>query len=182
MSLSNAPTIKLSRGSHPSPRHGICVMELASLLAGERFSDHPLSVCPVIGSLMRSYNDAVEDDCRQELYPYSARLLGTRASAEIAERRAEHMRLWMAGNRRRRPSFPKIPGWLRWSPPSTTRDEWSGNLAVRSIRRHTPETHASVLRLIDELIEIGRPEPPARPRRPTAGDPARRDARPLQAA
>jgi hypothetical protein len=31
----------LSPGKHPSPRTGACFMELASLLAGERWSDHP---------------------------------------------------------------------------------------------------------------------------------------------
>ena len=61
--------IGLSRGNHQSPAQGLCVMELASLLAGEPFSDHPASVCPVIGSLMRAYNDAVDDDRRQDLYP-----------------------------------------------------------------------------------------------------------------
>jgi hypothetical protein len=31
----------LSRGKHRSPRKGACFMEFASLLAGERWSDHP---------------------------------------------------------------------------------------------------------------------------------------------
>jgi hypothetical protein len=47
-------TVKLSRGRHVSPASGMCVMELASVLAGERFSDHPQAVCPVIGALMRA--------------------------------------------------------------------------------------------------------------------------------
>ena len=39
-------TIKLSRGRHSSPEHGACVMELASMLAGEGFSDHPRKFGP----------------------------------------------------------------------------------------------------------------------------------------
>jgi hypothetical protein len=31
----------LSPGKHRNPRSGACFMELASLLAGERWSDHP---------------------------------------------------------------------------------------------------------------------------------------------
>ena len=31
----------LSRGKHRNPRKGACFMEFASLLAGERWSDHP---------------------------------------------------------------------------------------------------------------------------------------------
>ena len=40
-------TIKLGKGKHSSPDDGACVMELASMLAGESFTDHPSSVCPV---------------------------------------------------------------------------------------------------------------------------------------
>ena len=30
-------TVRLARGKHSSPRDGVCVMELASMLAGEQF-------------------------------------------------------------------------------------------------------------------------------------------------
>jgi len=44
-------TVRLSRGKHSSPDRGACVMELASMLAGEPFSDRLDCVCPVLGSL-----------------------------------------------------------------------------------------------------------------------------------
>jgi len=50
-------TITLSQGKHGSPEDGVCVVELASILAGEPFTDHPQSVCPVIGAFLRAYND-----------------------------------------------------------------------------------------------------------------------------
>src|SRR5437764_4983871 len=71
-------TIRLGRGKHASPDEGACVMELASMLAGEPFSDHPESVCPVISTFLRSYNDAVDDRRRQDLYAYAARAVGSR--------------------------------------------------------------------------------------------------------
>jgi hypothetical protein len=37
-------------------------MELASMIAGESFSDHPESACPVISSFLRAYNDRVNDE------------------------------------------------------------------------------------------------------------------------
>jgi hypothetical protein len=37
----------LSPGKHRSPRTGACFMELASLLAGERWSDHPACTHPL---------------------------------------------------------------------------------------------------------------------------------------
>ena len=61
-------TVRLSPGRHGRPEDGVCVMELASMLAGERFSDRPRSVCPVIAAFLRSYNDQVDDRRRQDLY------------------------------------------------------------------------------------------------------------------
>ena len=83
MSPVSHQTIKLSPGKHYSPDDGACVMELASMLAGEPFNDHPASVCPVLGSVLRSYNDSVDDDARQDLYAYAARVVGTRADADL---------------------------------------------------------------------------------------------------
>ena len=60
MSSVSYKTIKLSTGKHASPEDGACVMELASMLAGESFTDHPASVCPVIGSLLRASERAVD--------------------------------------------------------------------------------------------------------------------------
>ena len=77
MSPVSYQTIKLSKGKHSSPDDGACVMELASMLAGEPFTDHPAAVCPVIGSFMRAYNDAVNDSRRQDLYAYASMVVGS---------------------------------------------------------------------------------------------------------
>ena len=71
-------TIRLSRGQHASPADGACVMELASMLAGEQFSDHPRSVCPVIAMTLRAYNDGTTDARRQDLYRCASLVVGTR--------------------------------------------------------------------------------------------------------
>jgi hypothetical protein len=47
-------TVRLSAGRHRSPDDGACVMELASMLAGEPFSDRPATVCPVIAGFLGS--------------------------------------------------------------------------------------------------------------------------------
>ena len=41
----------LSPGKHRSPRTGACFMELASLLAGERWSDHPACTHPLLAAV-----------------------------------------------------------------------------------------------------------------------------------
>jgi hypothetical protein len=63
-------------------------MELASMLAGEKFTDSPRSVCPVVAAFMRAYNDAVEDTLRQDLYGFAARAVGTAGDGRSARRRA----------------------------------------------------------------------------------------------
>lgn len=91
MSIPSHQTIELSRGKHASPAQGACVMELASMLAGERFTDRPRSVSPVVAALLRCYNDGLDDDRRQELYRFAAAAVGTR------DRAAEAARLEAAG-------------------------------------------------------------------------------------
>jgi hypothetical protein len=57
----------LSPGKHRSPRTGACFMELASLLAGERWSDHPACTHPLLAALARHVNDHTSDADRQRL-------------------------------------------------------------------------------------------------------------------
>jgi hypothetical protein len=89
-------TIKLSRGKHTSQEKGACVMELASMLAGEPFSDHPQSVCPVIAALLRTYNDSVGDERRQDLYAYAAKTVGSRGSRSLERARAQQVIGWIS--------------------------------------------------------------------------------------
>lgn len=68
----------LSTGSHDSPRDGACIMEYVSILAGERFSDHPHCTDRVLAVLAQEVNDAVEDEHRQALLPLIPQLVNTR--------------------------------------------------------------------------------------------------------
>jgi len=175
MSAVTHQTVKLSKGKHSSPESGACVMELASMLAGEPFSDHPASVCPVIGSFMRAYNDAIDEHRRQDLYGYAAKVVGSRASAAVEQTRAERLGEWAAEIRPRRWTRG-LPARMRahalgHKPPA----ESLGTHAVHAIRKHTDETHAAALALIDELLEIRTPGkrdvvaplPDSRPATPT---------------
>src|ERR1700748_1945169 len=87
-------TIKLSRGRHSSPEHGACVMELASMLAGEGFSDHPRSVSRPIASFLRGYNDLVDDRRREDLYGDASKAVGSADSAAIEDARAARLLAW----------------------------------------------------------------------------------------
>jgi hypothetical protein len=74
--------IRLSRGLHRSASDGACLMELASLLAGDPWSDHPASVHPVLGAVARAVNDRVSDTTRGRLAPLAPLMVGT-AGADV---------------------------------------------------------------------------------------------------
>lgn len=70
----------LSRGRHRTPRRGACFMELASVLAGERWSDHPSCTHPLLAYLARLVNDTTSEDGRQELTPLIPSVVGRRGN------------------------------------------------------------------------------------------------------
>jgi hypothetical protein len=149
-------TIKLSRGRHSSPREGACVMELASMLAGEPFSDHPAAVCPVIGACLRAYNDWTDDEHRRDLYPYAAKVVGTCSSGEVEHARSERVIAWthdVTRRRRRRfPFAPRLRALVLWPQPDDL-----GSRVLHAAARCGRRSHPEVLALIDELIAIGGP-------------------------
>ena len=66
----------LSRGKHRNPRRGACFMEMASYLAGERWSDHPACTHPLLADLARLINDSVSDQARSQLVPMIPSVIG----------------------------------------------------------------------------------------------------------
>src|SRR3954463_10897896 len=77
----NAPRIPdlvptLGAGKHRTPRKGACFMEMASYLAGERWSDQPRCTHPLLAELAREVNDHVADDNRQRLVPLVPSVIG----------------------------------------------------------------------------------------------------------
>lgn len=129
-------------------------MELASMLAGEPFTDHPSSVCPVIGALLRQYNDWIDDGRRQDLYAYAAKVLDSRDPEACAER-LDRLVAWTGELQRRRWTGRLIPVRLR-SRREVDEPEVVAREAVRALGRRTDDAHAEVLALIDELLMLGR--------------------------
>jgi hypothetical protein len=164
-------TIKLGKGKHRSPDEGACVMELASMLAGEPFTDHPVSVCPVIGSLLRAYNDSIDSERRQDLYGYAAKVVGSRATGHVQNARAARVKAWVEDIKKRREERSRFPLGLR------ALDRLLKIVFVEShaqpfhvLAETDDEMHAEVLALIDELLAM-------KPRRGAAFEPASRRTR-----
>jgi hypothetical protein len=64
----------LSAGLHLNPEDGACLMEYTSVLAGQRFTDHPGCTDPTLATLARLVNDAISDDGRPRLAALAPRL------------------------------------------------------------------------------------------------------------
>lgn len=158
MTRATHQTVRLSTGKHTSPHDGACVMELASMLAGEPFSDHPRSVCPVIGSLLRAYNDSIDSRRRQDLYACAAKVVGSAAGDDVQRARVLHLREWARLQRPRRWTLGLGCGLRALLARRGESVALSGPRALAAMPR-TNETHAAVLALVDELLDIGRRAP-----------------------
>jgi hypothetical protein len=104
--LEELDALTLLKGSHgENSDYQMCVMEAVAYVAGEPWSDHPECACPVLTSFMVPWNDQLGDADRQRLKPYIPRLVGTRSTSEVEQRRS-----WMACDWLVR-TF--TPAWLR---------------------------------------------------------------------
>jgi hypothetical protein len=150
-------TIKLSRGRHSSPDHGACVMELASMLAGEGFSDHPRSVSRPIAAFLRGYNDLLDDRRRADLYRYASLTVGTASSRSIEDARVGRLLAWgdELWDRRASRSLLERMRQRRAAQERSGDPEPAGTYAVHAIGKVRDDSHAAALALVDELIEMG---------------------------
>jgi hypothetical protein len=162
MTPASHQTVRLSQGKHRDPDHGACVMELASMLAGEPFSDRPRCVDPVIAGFLRTYNDGIDDQRRQDLIPLAADVVGTRTSASVQAERARMCVSWAQvhhtelrrGARRLLRLRPLLPD-------SRLGDDAAGTLAGRlavklASRRRSADMHEVALAFVREMIAVGR--------------------------
>jgi hypothetical protein len=89
MTLDRLPDVVpvLSRGKHRNPRKGACFMEFASLLAGERWSDHPDCTHPLLAAVARDVNDRLGDVARREIAPLVPEVIGLNLRDPIIDAR-----------------------------------------------------------------------------------------------
>jgi hypothetical protein len=147
-------TLTLERGSH-SDHAAMCVMEAVAYVAGEKWSDSPVCASPVIAGFLRSWNDAMNDEDRQQLKPLIPRLVNTRGDEATELRRS-----YLALDRHCRVSAPT---WLRAAglvkeaeriealPPLT--DKASVKRATQAL--HVVTLQKSALDLVERMIEVG---------------------------
>ena len=163
-------TVRLEAGGHPSPHQGMCVLELASVLAGDKFGAYPPSVCPIIATFLRCYNDELDDHRRQDLIPYAAVAVGSRASRPVERRRARACRRWVVEVAQ--PGFWHRPFWTLFARRRRDRNQAAAIYAalVALDGDYPGQRHSAALELISRLCGAvsGDPVPEADP--PVATD------------
>jgi hypothetical protein len=147
MTVRSHQVVRLSRGRHAAPDAGVCAMELASMLAHEPFSDRSPSISPTIGAFLRTYNDGVDDDRRQDLYAVAAAVVGTAGSRSVERARINTCLLFAMRNGSGTRS-PRASLALATPEPAGA---WAAMTALES------GAHDDALALIDELVALGRP-------------------------
>ena len=97
----------LKEGSHSRRgKESVCLMEAVAWVAGEKHSDRPQCVSPVLSAFGRAWNDGMRsDEEREQLKQYIPQLIGTAGDPDADERRA-----WMATDWLVR---VYTPAWLR---------------------------------------------------------------------
>lgn len=123
------------------------------MLAGERFGDRPVSVCPVIGAILRAYNDNVDDHRRQDLYRFASDAVGSRRDYRVQRLRADVAIDWALVRYRERGGTLLAP-----PDPEGLRDE-IGYYVVGALHgrgRWSDDEHASMIALLENLIELDR--------------------------
>lgn len=155
-------TLRLEAGSHSSPREGVCIVELASVLANEKFSDEPECVCPVIGAYLRSWNDRASYVDRQRLLPFAERIVGTRSNRAITQKRRDICLVWsdlasLEGGALRR-SLDRLRAririaWVLGIDSALRLDGGAGEYAA--LVCHTRHGSGASFRLLERLLEVG---------------------------
>lgn len=175
-----AISVRLEPGSHRSPRDGVCIVELASILGGEPFSDRPRCVCRVIGSFLRGWNDRAGYAERQRLHPYAVRVVGTGGYRRSSRIRRDLCLRWAGADLDRGPlgrSLARLAmririAWAVGVVPAVRLKEGAGAYAARvCFARGSDEAFA----LLDRLLEIGPPTAGTPPRASGQWAPAKLD-------
>jgi len=135
----------LAYGTHPNPQDGRCAMEWVAHLAGERHSDQPDCVSPVVRALCVALNDGLNCTERQRLRPYLTRTIGT-ADDGLDQQRAWMALDWLVG--------VYAPTWLRHAgltdaaarlcvPDADVRDSAALARALEPLERARRRTHVA---------------------------------------
>jgi hypothetical protein len=143
------------------------VVELASVIGGEKFTDRPRCVDPVVGAFLRYWNDGVGYADRQRLEPYASLVVGTGGHRRMSRIRRD-ICLSYAGAKLNRGPLRRAAARLRmrmriaWAVgmfPAIWLKEGAGAYAARACFAQGGSEEAFAL--LDRLLEVGSSRSPA---------------------
>jgi hypothetical protein len=88
-------SLVLEAGRHSRPEVGMSVLEAVTVVSNEKFSDRPRTVSKVIEAFLRDWNDALEDEQRQDLKPYIHKVINSVLTDDVEEHRAWQATDWL---------------------------------------------------------------------------------------
>ena len=176
--------VKLRPFAHGAPSDGMCAMEAVAFIAGEPHTDAPQCASPVVAAVVRTWNDVLPDRQRQALKPYVPRMVGSRGTDAQEDARRGLVRVWAHGELATGPRGKgrRLVEYALRSATEAGDFEFPPELPGRV----PPELLASMLRLLDDLLDATEPpsllptQPPATsaPVAPAVAAPRQRTPRP----
>jgi hypothetical protein len=133
----NLDDLVLSVGAHSTVAEGVCVMEAASIVAGEVWSDRPTCASPVISRFLRRWNDTLPWRPRQALKRYICPVIGTATTDADEAERLDLVRDWVV--REYAPAWLALAGLNRQA------------TALSSLPAVTAETIAEVRPVLEDV-------------------------------
>ena len=88
-------SLVLEAGRHSRAEVGMSVLEAVTVVSNEKFSDSPRTVSKVIEAFLRAWNDALEDEQRQDLKPYIQKVINSVLTDDVEEHRAWQATDWL---------------------------------------------------------------------------------------
>ncbi len=79
MKIEDFGPFTLSVSAHSGPEEGMCVMEMVSFLAGDKWSDMPECASPALSRFCQVINDRFGQEQRDQLQQFVPMLIGTRS-------------------------------------------------------------------------------------------------------
>lgn len=134
--------LSLKHGAHEDRSNGLCLLEVVAWVAGEKHSDHPTCVSPVISAFGRAWNDALPTDADRDrlLKPLIPLMIGTRTGSAD-----ETTRAWLATDWLVR---VQAPAWMSLS------DVLKGH--AETLRNLPPITSAAAARKAQPSLDAAR--------------------------
>lgn len=136
------------------------------MLAEEPFSDRPRNASPVVGAFLRTYNDGLDDERRQDLYSLASQIVGSASCRSVERERASRC---LEFARSLGADIPAGRGAVGIASAEGS-GSWAAIAALAS--GPSPEVHSRALRFARELIGIAPAPPKSRWARLIRRDPA----------